>query len=356
MFGLAKEEIVRRNIFVYLWAKFVSNAGYRIFSRSHVENPFDLRKLKKENAVFLYTGLHKSLWETSGVLSSIYLQKMPIPFTGMGDNLVKGKFFQRLASKAGVFLVKRAKTRSEVLESSKKLKQYILYYMAKGIDVSIFPEGTRRNIPEKGHYGNFFPTAFEALLEYEKNKEEILATHKKLIPHDAYIVPFNVDYSKIREDHELVGELGTRPRTLHILDSLKMVRHIGDLYISFDEPIKIADNLDKTRKELAAYTRQKCLELVKILPINIVSRALVDAYENGQIKKDKIMDCIRKNIETLAHLKDRFRGFAPDENPKDLLDKVARYEENFRKIDAVHLPFYQLYANYIRHYFETSDA
>ncbi len=350
MFGLQKEEIVRRDLLVYLWAKFVSNTGYRLFSRPHLENPYDLRKLKNENTVFLYTGLHKSLWETAGVMSSIYFQKLPPPFVGMGDNLVKGKLFQKLAGKTGAFLVKRPQTRKDVLESSKKLKQYLIYYLAHGIDVSIYPEGTRRNIPDKRMYGNFFPTAFEAVLEYEKNKESILAEHKKLKPQDIYVVPFNVDYSKIREDYEMIGELEGKPHTLHILDSLKMVRHIGDLYISFGQPIKIVDHLGKTRKELAVFTREKCLELVKILPINVVSWAVLDAHEAGQLERDKILDRIRENIGKLAGFKDRFRGFELGDNPKEILDKVARYEKNFKDITAAHLPFYRLYADYINHY------
>lgn len=350
MFGLKKEEIVQRDLLIFLWAKFVSNIGYRFFSKSHLENPFNLTQLKKENAIFLYTGLHKSLWETSGVMSSICHQGLPIPYIGMGDNLVKGKFFQKLASKTGAFLVKRALTRKDMLESSKKLKQYIIYYLAHGIDVVIFPEGTRRNIPGMRKYGNFFPTAFEAVLEYEKKKQEILAEYKGLAAYEAYIVPFNVDYSKVREDYEIIRELNKKPHTLHILDSLKMIKHIGDLYISFGEPIKIANHLDQTRKELAIFTREKCLELVKILPINIVSWAILKANEAGCLERDKIIECIRENMEKLTPFKDRFRGFEPNETPSDILDKVARYEKNFKNITAAHLPFYQLYADYINHY------
>ena len=352
MFGLSKKEIVKRSILVFHPAKFISDTGYRLLSSPHVEIPPDIKKLKKENAVFLYCGLHKSLWETTGVLSCIGMQTLPIPFIGMGDNLVKGKFYLSLTSKAGAFLVKRPKTRKEVIESSKKLKNYIVYYITKGTDVAIYPEGTRKNIPEKGEYGDFFPTAFEALLEYEKNKEKILAEHKELAAHDLYIVPFNTDYSKIREDYELVKEPGAKPRTLHIFDSLKMIRHIRDVYISFGKPIKITDHLDKTRKELAVYTREKCLELVKILPINIAARAILDAHINDPIKTETILDNIGKNIKKLTHLKERFRGFDPEEAPQDILAKVARHDVIFRKIKDKHLPLYRLYANYIHHYLD----
>ncbi len=355
MFGLEKEEIIRRNFLVYLWARFVSNTGYRILSRSHTESAVELKKLKKENAVFLYTGLHKSLWETTGVLSSIYYQGMPIPFASMGDNLVKGKFFQTLTSKAGVFLVKRARTRRDIIKSAQKLKSYILFYMADGTDVVIFPEGTRRIISETGRHGNFFPTAFEAVLEYEKNKENILKEHQELTARDVYVVPFNVDYSKIREDFELVAQPDAKPRTLHIFDSLKMIKHIGDLYLSFGEPIKIGAHIDKNRKELAAYTREKCLELVKILPINIAARAILDAGEENRLNRDNVLTHIQKNIDKLAHLEERFRGFSAGESPLDILNKVARYEKKFRKIEAGHLPIYRLYAGYINHYVKTDE-
>lgn len=355
MFGLNKDEVVRRNTLIYLWARLISNTGYRIFSRSHTESPSEFRKLKKKNAVILYTGLHKSLWETTGVLSAIYYQKLPIPYAGMGDNLVKGKFFQNLVSKAGVFMVKRAKTRRDVIQSSKKLKDYILYYMAHGTDVSIYPEGTRRNIPENGRYGNFFPTAFEAVLEYEKTKDKLLAENKKLTARDVYVVPFNVDYSKIREDFEYVKSSDSKPRTLHILDSLKMLKRLGDLYISFGTPIKISDHLDKTRKELAVYTRERCLELVKILPINIASLSILDAHAEGQMTTDKILEHIGLNLKKLDPFKDRFRGFEAGENPRDILEKVAKYEVTFRKIDTEHIPLYRLYSNYINHYTQVSD-
>lgn len=335
---------------IYRWARFISNTGYRILSRTHVENPVNLKALKKEKAVFLYTGLHKSLWETTGVLSSIHFQGLPIPYTGMGDNLVKGKFFQGLAEKAGVFLVKRPKTRREVIESSKKLLDYIVHYMTYGIDVSIYPEGTRRNIPEEGRYGNFFPTAFEAVLEYEKNKESILAENKKLVPHDAYVVPFNVDYSKIREDFEYIKSTSGKPRTLHIFDSLKMLKPLGDLYVSFGQPVKVADWVNKSRKELATYTRERCLELVKILPINIAARAVLDTHTEGPLETGKILDYIALNLKQLEPFRDRFRGFQPGDSPADILAKVAKYQPPFRDIKEENIPFYRLYAGYINHY------
>ncbi|UCH93349.1 MAG: 1-acyl-sn-glycerol-3-phosphate acyltransferase [Candidatus Aminicenantes bacterium] len=351
---LSNKVITERKKWALGLAKFFSIAGYKLLAKPHVEIHEGLEPLKKEQSIFLYVGLHKSLWETTGILAALYLnlKNMQVPYAGMGDNLVKGRFFQTLAKKAGIFLIKRARTRKEILESAKLLKEYIIHFISHGLDVMIFPEGTRKSIPTQGTYGKFFPTVFEALLEYEKNKEKILGQKKNLHAYDTYIIPTNVDYSKVREDKELLVEY-KKPRTLKLKDSLKMVKHIREAYISVGEPIKVADHPDKNRKELAAYAREKCLDLVKILPINIVSHAILDSVEGDQIKIDKIEENITGNIQKLAGLKNRFRGFSIDDHPGDLLEKVARYEMTFKPkyINIKNKPLYQLYANYIRHYF-----
>lgn len=337
-------------------AKFLSIWGYKYLTRPHVEFHEDLKPLKKEKSVFLYTGLHKSLWETAGILVAIHLGGLPIPYAGMGDNLVKGKFYHWLIGKAGVFLIKRATNRREILESAKMLKDYVFNFIANGVDVMLFPEGTRKSIPSRGQYGKFFPTTFEALLEYEKNKEEIIEKYKDLSPYNTYIIPLNVDYSRVREDREMLEDYKKgKPRTLHIKDSLKMVKKIGDTYISFGSPVNVGDNLEKNRKELSVHVREKCLDLVKILPINIVSRAILDSTVEDRIETGKIETNISRIIQKLSHLKDRFRGFTADDNPGDILGKVVKYEFTFRQkhIAMKHLPFYRLYANYIGHYFES---
>ena len=354
MIELASKDIVQRNYLIYRIARFISVFGYKRLAKPHVEFHCDLKRLKKEEkAVYLYTGLHKSLWETAGILVAMILEGLPLAFVGMGDNLVRGKFYHTLARKTGIFLIKRATNRKEILESARKLKEYIINYIAYGADVLFFPEGTRKSILSEGKYGKFFPAAFEALLEYEKNKEDILKRYEDLQAYTSYIIPVNVDYSKIREDSEMLETYQKgKPRTLHIKDSLKMVKNIGDTYISFGNPIKVADNLDKNRKELSAYVREKSLELVKILPINIVSRAIVDSVEGDRIKTGKIETNIARIIRKLSNLKDRFRGFAAEDHPRDIVEKVVKYEKNFKQeqMEIHKLPFYRLYADYIGHY------
>jgi hypothetical protein len=241
------------------------------------------------------------------------------------------------------------------LESAKQLKEYILYFISQGLDVMVYPEGTRKSIPTQGTYGKFFSTVFEPLLEYEKNKETIPGGSKNQPLYDTYIIPTNVDYSKVREDKELLEEY-KKPRTLHVKDSLKMIKKIRQVYISVGEPIKVADHLDKNRKQLAAYSREKCLDLVKILPINVVARAILDSVDGDHIKSDKIEENIANNIQKLSGLSERFRDFSIADLPGDILEKVARYETAFQPkyLNVNNLPLYHMYANYIGHYFKGS--
>lgn len=352
---LDSKAVTKRKKWVFGTAKFIGILGYKLLAKPRVEIHADVERLKKEQSVFLYAGLHKSLWETSGVLVALLLniKKIQIPYVGMGDNLVRGRFFQSLAKRIGIFLIKRAKSRKEILESARQLKKYILYFISQGLDVMVYPEGTRKSIPTQGTYGKFFPTVFEPLLEYEKNKEKIPADNKNQLLYNTYIIPTNVDYSKVREDKELLEEY-KKPRTLHVKDSLKMIRKIREVYISVGKPIKVSDHLDKDRKQLAAYTREKCMDLVKILPINVVARAILDSVDGDCIRSDKLEENIAAVIQKLSGFSERFRDFSLDEHPGDILEKVTKYETAFQPkyLDLKNLPLYRMYANYIGHYFD----
>lgn len=354
MIELPKNIISDRKNWTYRLVRAVNKWGFKNLGRSHVEvHPEQLTLKQDPKNVFLYTGLHKSLWETTGILVALHMEKLPVPYAGMGDNLIRGKFFQELAKRTGVFLIKRATNRREILESAKKLKQFIMTFMAYGKDVIFFPEGTRKSILSTGEYGKFFPSAFDAVLEYEKEKETILLQYPELNRNETYIVPVNIDYSRVREDWEMIETYQGKPRTLHILDSLKMMSKVGDTYVCFGKPMKVSDYKDMSRKDLSVLAREKCLELVKILPINVVCKALVNAIDAGSTSLEKIKTAISAVVQQLLPYKERFRGFNEDDSPEYLLKRAGRYEKCLRpdNIDKENLVFYNLYANYIGHYF-----
>lgn len=347
---LPKRDILKRKGLTFFVARIISNWGYKNLTKAHVELAADLIDLKQSGSVFLYAGLHRSLWETSGMLSALNMNQLPIPVVGMGDNLIRGKLFVTLAKNTSVFLVKRGKTRREIVESAKELKKNMYSFMAYGRDVLLFPEGTRTGIPRTGEYGSFFPTTFDALLEYEKDKESIDLSIKGLNKLEAYIIPFNCDYSIVREANELVGINSDKPRTLKVWDSLKMLKNIKDVYITFGTPVRVSDHLEKTRKEIAVMIRQKCMDLVKILPVNIVARALIESLEEDRMTNKDILVKIGSVLEKLNNHRDKFRGFPDKPNPEDLFLLVSKSIPEFRIPSKKKFPLYSLYANYIGHY------
>ena len=347
---LKKRNVLKKRGIVFFFARIISNWGYRRLTHAHVEFAEDLKSLKKMASVFLYTGLHRSLWETSGMLSALYYSKLPVPVVGMGDNLIKGKLFVTLAKNTSVFLVKRGKTRKEIVDSAKELKKYMYSFMSYGKDVLLFPEGTRTNIPRNGQYGGFFPTAFDALIEYEKDRPDI---QKNGIDqtYDSFIVPFNCDYSVIREAWELAGYGSGTPLTLRIWDSLKMLKHIKDVYVSFGAPVKISDHLNKSRKEVATLIREKCMDLVKILPVNVVARAVVESHKENRTERSAIIKKIDEVLSKLKSHTNRFMGFPDNFSPETLYKHVSESNSDFKFISPGKLPIYKLYSDYINHYF-----
>ncbi|MCK5220004.1 MAG: 1-acyl-sn-glycerol-3-phosphate acyltransferase [Candidatus Aminicenantes bacterium] len=348
---LPKRDILKRRGLTFFVARIISNWGYRSLTHAHVEFTDDLIALKNRGSAFLYTGFHRSLWETSGMLSALDKSGLPIPVVGMGDNLIKGKLFVTLAKNTSIFLVKRGKSRREIVESAKELKSNMYSFMAYGKDVLLFPEGTRTSIPRTGEYGGFFPTAFDALLEYEKSKDTIDQNIKGVEKVDTYIIPFNCDYSVIREARELVDFDSDKPRTLKVLDSLKMLKHIKDVYISFGSPVKVSENLEKSRKDIAILMREKCLDLVKILPVNIVSTAFLDAVNENKGDLTSIYKKIQSVLDKLKGHTEKFRGFEKDNTPEEIYHIVSRSNPNFRVISKAKFHLYKLYADYIGHYF-----
>jgi 1-acyl-sn-glycerol-3-phosphate acyltransferase len=346
----------RRNAY-FLFARAICLLGHRLLVRPHVEMHEDIVALKQGGAaVFLYCGLHRSLWETSGVMPPLHYAGLPLPYVGMGDNLIKGSFFQMLSKKLGAFLVQRPNTRREMLESARRLRADVLSFLAHGLDVMVFPEGTRKNIPTHARYGDFFPAAFEAVLEYQRNKAVISADTPGLKSYDAYVVPFNVDYTRVREAEEMVAQSGSKPRTLHVLDSLSMIRNIGDTYLSYGKPIPVADHLDLGRKGLAALCRQRCLELVKILPVNVASRAILQLEPSSTISATALCEAIRRVVERLRPYADRFRGFSPGDAQAEILRRARQVQLDFRQLLPENVGLYRLYASYIGHYLGGQSA
>jgi hypothetical protein len=247
-------------------------------------------------------------------------------------------------------LIRRPTNRQEVLESARLLRKTILGFLVHGLDVLIFPEGTRKSVPARGAYGDFFPAPFEPLLEYERSKERLCAANPGCRPRDAYIVPFNVDYSCVREAHEMVAVGSGKPQTLHVFDSLSMIRHIGDTYLTFGAPVRVADLIGLDRKKLAAECRRFCMDLVKILPVNVASLAMLRLPEGAPFSAAALEQAVSEVVAALRPRAERFRGFAPDDSPAEIIRRSKHDRLRFEGAVEAELPLYRLYAAYVRHH------
>jgi hypothetical protein len=275
---------------------------------------------------------------------------------GMGDNLIHGRLFQELSKKVGTFLIRRPSNRQEVLESARHLRKTILGFLVRGLDVLVFPEGTRKSVPTRGGYGDFFPAPFEPLLEYERSKARLCAANPGCEPRDAYLVPFNVDYSCVREAHEMVAVGSGKPQTLNVFDSLAMLRHIGDTYVTYGKPVRVASLLGLDRKKLAVESRRMCMDLVTILPINVASLAILRLPEGAPFTAAALEREVAGVVAALKPHTDRFRGFTPGEAPAEIIRRARHGRPRFAGPDPEELPLYRLYAAYIRHYLPPDDA
>jgi 1-acyl-sn-glycerol-3-phosphate acyltransferase len=340
----------RRNAF-YWTARVIARLAQRLLATVHVDLDPEIARLRKGGGVALfYVGLHRSLWETSGVLVPLYEAGLPVPYVGMGDNLVHGRVFQAISKRIGTFLIQRPSGRRAMIESGRRLRSDIIGFLVRGMDVLLFPEGSRKAIARHGTYGDFFPAAFEPVLEYERNKSRICAANPGLRPLDLYIVPVNVDYSQVREERELVSAASAKPQTLHVFDSFSMLRSIGDTYITYGPPIRVADRLHLDRKALAAECRARCMDLVRILPVNVASLAMLELDAAGEFSSGALEAAVARNVARLGPHAARFRGFTPADPPAEILRRARRGSRRFDRLAADDLPVYRLYAGYIRHY------
>lgn len=312
--------------------------------RPHLELDPGLKSEAEKGGVFLYAALHKSLWETTGIQVALTLSGLDVPWVGMGDNLVQGRFFQGLVERAGGFLIRRPRSRRDLIASARQLRDSVVSLLETNRSVLVFPEGTRRGIPENRRHGPFFPAVFEAVLQYARDCGK--AGNGKHPP--VFIVPVNVDYARVREDREMIHRRGS-PLTLHILDSLKMISHVGDVFLSFGSPMNVSEMMELDRRALADRTRQACLDMVKVLPVNVVAQGIIRATDSGGIDHSRIKTGITSVLEDLTPYAHRMRGVSPDDTPEDLLARAARWNHLFREPSERMLPVVRLYADYIGH-------
>ncbi|HYD02804.1 MAG TPA: lysophospholipid acyltransferase family protein [Alphaproteobacteria bacterium] len=283
----------------------------------------------KQDSSILYVSTHKSLWETVGIPYSINKFTGDVPYIFAGSNLFKNPFLKFLFNNTGVFPVDRDST----MKSSKKLKNDMRTVLSHG-NALLFAEGPRSR---NGLVSSFRPAGLEGAIEASNSGKNI------------YVITANVDYSDVF-DLKSMSKTGNGQK-FKTGDFFKWrAKNLGDIYISLGDPILIDKSC--SREYLANLAREQCMDLVKILPVNVYAKALqqLDLSSGSPVIPFAMYESIHDVIKKLETHKDKFRGFSDNTNPSEIFNKVSPVFGLNKYYTKEIIDKSRIYSNYINHY------
>ncbi|MGV8141506.1 MAG: lysophospholipid acyltransferase family protein [Candidatus Woesearchaeota archaeon] len=207
----------RRNPFLFNAAKMFAWSVVKAGSYKHYDIPQEtqelmIRQKKHRDVSIYYVSPHKGMWETVGTLYTISWHDGDVPFVMMGSNLLKKEtgiieaMLKYVGNRSGLISVEREinpKTAAPIIISD------ISNILSAHRNVLIYPEGTRSRT---GIVQDFKPAGFQGLVQAVSNGVE------------AYIVPVNVDYSKLIEIEVFAAQNG-----LYKLKPLMLSKEFADM-------------------------------------------------------------------------------------------------------------------------------
>jgi 1-acyl-sn-glycerol-3-phosphate acyltransferase len=325
---------LERDKLLFFTLRNISRLAIKTTSFKHYDIPevtqeiMDYQKFYGDISI-LYVGLHKSLWETIGVPYAINKFGGEIPFVMMGSNLVKKStgilehILRSSLERSGVVIVDRDDCPRL---SSAQLASDIEYLLSNNIPTMLFPEGTRS---KSGIPGDFKSAGFQGVIDAAKHGPTA-------------IIPFNVDYSSVNEAKEYL-KMSTTPYSFKFKELPKWFKNFGDIYISFGLPI-VVDSFND-RKSLAIQTRNACLDLVKIQPVNILSEAMLrlNPVAGSSVDMRQLYGIINSVLIELLPHKEKFQGIMSGTPEEIITNSNLLISSGMDKM-------YNIYAGYIRHY------
>jgi 1-acyl-sn-glycerol-3-phosphate acyltransferase len=326
---------LRRSRFLLGVAKSMAWPIIKTTSHKHYDIPEETLYLMKDqykykDSAIYYVAPHKSLWETLGIPYTISWHDGDIPFIMMGNNLVKKetgireRMLHYVLDRIGLVMVERENNPKAAISS---MISNIDYILSNNKNVLIFPEGTRSR---DGLIKDFRPAGFQGVLDAAKNTA-------------VFIVNINVDYSQLFELEDFMAD--SKRYTFKFQDSKDWKRkHLGDTYITFSEPMRITPEYD--RKDLARISRDICMDMVVIQPVNVLSKAMIqlNPEPNSLITGKSLDAAIEKVINDWAPYEEKFRDFNLKTSPLEIISKANL------PIDPNFMKGYSIYSNYTEHY------
>ena len=280
-----------------------------------------------------YIGKHNSLDECFLIPNAIRDYGGEIPYFVLGTNLVKGWFVVPTILVGGVYL-----NRKEIYKSARIMPIKMEKHWNSGHDMLIWPEDGREKF---GLIEKWRNSVIKAAIEYSK--------YGKVL-----IIPENLDSTNITDMPRMIkndpnmsiDEYLTqkdeirkyiKPFTLRAHHLPDWWKDLGNKYVSFGEPIEVKPS-DEIQK-LSTYSKEKCLQLVKILPDSVKAEAIM--RNRGNFNERAIFKTVEQIIDELSPHSNKFREF---KNAEDVMNnsRLTNHEKP-RKYDMLR--------NYIAHYF-----
>mgnify|MGYP000356757607 CR=1 FL=1 len=329
-----KIRIYDRNEILLKGVKFVLNRLVNASCNIIYEIPESTKKIiQDEYYRKAYIGPHKSLDETILIPNAIDENGGDIPYFVIGTNLVKGITTIPMIFLGGIYI-----NRKEKFKSAKILPEKMKMHWKRGHDIIIWPEDGREKF---GLIEKWRNSVFKAAIDYSKYGK-------------VFIIPNNLDCTYMTDIDRMIKNdpkmsideylqrkeeirANIKPYTLRIWHLPDWWKNLGNRYISFGEPIEVSPK-DEIQK-LSLYSKEKSLQLVKILPNSIKAEAIM--RNKGNFNEEALFKTIEQIIDELSPHTDKFREFR---NAEDVMTKstLTNYEKP-RKYDILR--------NHIAHYF-----
>jgi hypothetical protein len=286
-----------------------------------------------------YLGPHKSLDDTLLTINAIYENGGQIPYFVLGTNLVRGVSTILMIFLGGIYI-----DRKEKFKSARVIPEKMKMHWRIGHDTIKWPEDGREKFGVIEKWRN---SDAKAAIEYSKYGKIFLMTHNldgfdvtdmdRMVRKDPDMTID--DYIAIRDDKKKKDEFmkNIKPYTLRAWHLPDWWKDLGNKYVSFGEPIEVkpTDDIQK----LSNYAKERSLQLVKILPNNIMAEAIMRT--RGIFDERTLLNTIEQIIDELSPHSDKFREF---NNGEDIMHKsTLTFHEKPRK--------YDIFSGYIRHYF-----
>lgn len=276
---------------------------------------------------------------------------------------------QSLIRALGAYFVRR---RSGNALYRKVLERYVQIATAEGVTQAVFPEGgLSRN-------GRLQPPKL-GLLDY------LLRSYDPDGPRDLVFIPVGVNYDRTLEDRSLLLDAHNKAKPgkmTALANTLKFIGHhlwlmirghwfrFGYAAVNFGSPISMKRYLAEHQlqlrgmekearfREIAKLAEQLMEEvgdMVPVLPVSLVAKALVDAPEKSMDRlslKARVHDLVETLESAGAHvyIPRQDRDYAIDVGLRMLtLRKLVKEKDGLLKVVAKELPVLSYYANGIDH-------